>query len=332
MALSPQGSVLVLRALGLGDAVTGVPALRGVRRAWPRRRILLAGPSATGEWLRGLGLVDEVLPTSGLDSPEWPHGVLDAGRHGLVAVNLHGSGPQSHRLLRSVRPARLVAFADAVTGTPGPAWDDDEHEVDRWCRLVRDAGGACGRPDLRLEGTGPPGHHVVVHPGAASPARRWPEHRYAAVVRHLTGRGADVLVTGGPAESGTCSRVAAAASGPGTATSLAGHLDVPALARTVAAARLVVCGDTGVGHLATAFGTASVHLFGPTPPHRWGPSVDQDRHVVLWHGEAGYVGDPHGSAVDPALASIRTEEVVDAVDHLLQRAPVGVPTDEEEQR
>ena len=41
MALS-RPAVVVLRALGLGDLLTGVPALRGLRRALPDHRLVLA--------------------------------------------------------------------------------------------------------------------------------------------------------------------------------------------------------------------------------------------------------------------------------------------------
>jgi hypothetical protein len=81
-------AVLVLRALGLGDALTGIAALRGVRRAWPDRVLVLAAPSLVGDWLRGLGLVDEVLPTAGLLRLFWPPADwVDVRGH--VAVNLH---------------------------------------------------------------------------------------------------------------------------------------------------------------------------------------------------------------------------------------------------
>ncbi|GEK20895.1 glycosyltransferase family 9 protein [Cellulomonas xylanilytica] len=303
--------VLVLRALGLGDALTGIPALRGVRRAWPDRRLWLAAPTATGRWLQELGVVDEVLDTAGLHAP------LRWTGSGHVAVNLHGRGPQSHALLQATGPARLVAFA-AQDHPDGPAWRADEHEVDRWCRLVRGAGGDCDRDDLRLQvGTGRASDEILLHPGAASAARRWPPERWAALARHLASDGHPVTLTGGPDERALCDRILTLA-GPGVR--VAGPLSLAALADRVADARLLVCGDTGVAHLATATGTASVLLFGPVPPTWWGPVIDPDRHVVLWHGDPSRVGDPHGTVIDPALAAIGTDEVVAAADGLLARS------------
>jgi len=52
---------------------------------------------------------------------------------------------------------------------------------------------------------------------------------------------------------------------------LAGRTTLPQLAALVAEASLVVCGGTGIAHLATAVGTPSVVLFGPVPPEHWGP-------------------------------------------------------------
>ena len=146
--MSPASYVVALRALGLGDLLTGVPALRGVRRAWPGAELALAAPEPAGRFLQELGVVDTVLPVSGLDEP-----VPAGGRPAPdVAVNLHGRGPQSHRLLAELAPRRLVGFACAEAGfSDGPAWDEGEHEVDRWCRLVTGAGGACAREDLRLD-------------------------------------------------------------------------------------------------------------------------------------------------------------------------------------
>ena len=82
----------------------------------------------------------------------------------------------------------------------------------------------------------------------------------------------------------------------------------------MAAARLVVCGDTGAAHLATAFATPSVVLFGPMPPALWGPPREGP-HTVLWHGTG--LGDPWGAQVDPALARIDVPEVLAAAQERL---------------
>ena len=92
--------------------------------------------------------------------------------------------------------------------------------------------------------------------------------------------------------------------------------DLLQLAALVARAELVICGDTGVGHLATAYRTPSVLLFGPTPPARWGPR--RGPHTVLW---AGRTGDPHGTDPDPGLLELRPEDVLEA-GRRWTRAPV----------
>jgi ADP-heptose:LPS heptosyltransferase len=311
-------SVLVLRALGLGDAVSGVAPLRGVRRAWPSGRIVLAAPEPTGGWLRRLGLVDEVLSTTGLSPLRW------SGRDGpAVAVNLHGRGPHSHQNLQATRPGRLVAFRCPEAGfDDGPAWKPDEHEVARWCRLVTDAGGVCGPEDLRLPRRRVRGRYVVVHPGAAAVSRRWPAGRWVSVVDALVRRDVDVIVTGTPDERELCARVAA-----GGARDLCGALGLDDLADLIAGAMLVLCADTGVGHLATAYATPSVQLFGPTPPAWWGPAIDPDLHLVLWHGDSSSAstGDPHASALDPVLGRIEVDEVLDGADRMLRDGALRWP-------
>lgn len=307
--------VLVLRALGLGDALTAVPALRGLRRAFPGAVLWLAGPREPAAWLRRHGVVDEVLPTTGLRPLPWhPSGHL--------AVDLHGVGPESRAVLAATGPARLVGFAGE--GHDGPAWDPDEHDVERWCRLVRPLGGRCDAADLRIALTAPrlPAT-AVLHPGAASASRRWPESRWAALAAALTERGLDVVVTGSAREAGLAEAVVthARAALPGIVPRLgvhsaAGTLDLEGLARLVAGATVLVCGDTGVAHLATALGTPSVLLFGPTPPALSGPALDPELHRVLWHGDPAHPGDPFGAAPDAALLEIDVPEVLRAVESL----------------
>ena len=182
--------LLVLRALGLGDLLTAVPALRALRAAHPGATVVVAAPAALATLLGDL--VDEVLDVS------WVRGVPAGARLPVeppdLAVNLHGRGPQSTEVLQALHPGRLVSYG--VTST----WRDDEHEVHRWCRLLEEAGVPADPRALHL----PPLDDeplvrgaVVVHPGAAMPSRRWPVERWAEVARRLPG---PVVVTGGPDE------------------------------------------------------------------------------------------------------------------------------------
>lgn len=316
-------TVLALRALGLGDALTGVPALRGLRRAWPGHRVVLAAPEPIGRWLVGLGVVDAVLPTRGLARLPWPWAGPGGSQDspGRLAVDLHGRGPESHRLLLETRPHALLAFGNARAGHAGPRWDEGEHEVLRWCRLVRSAGGDCGPEDLRLGPPDPPGGRtddVVVHPGAAAPARRWPAERWARVVDALAERGHHVTLTGSAEERDLCRRVRAAAAHGAAVDDRSGRLGLTALADRVSTARLLVSTDTGLAHLATAYGTPSVTLFGPTPPALWGPVIDPGRHVVVWRGRAGDAPrDANAARLDPALARLGAAEVVEACEQAL---------------
>jgi len=313
--------VAVLRALGLGDLLTGVPALRALADAFPQHHRVLATRAPLAPLARCTGAVDEVVPTDGLAGP--PHPRLG---HAAVAVNLHGAGPQSHRLLLAAEPGpgALVAFAHpaVAASAAGPRWRTDEHEVARWCRLLVGHGIPADPGRLDLEpppGPPPDGARgaTLLHPGAGSPARRWPPARFAAVAAAELARGREVVVTAGPGEAALARGVARRAGLPGRAVHAVGD-DVLALGRLVAAAGRVVCGDTGVAHLATALGTPSVVLCGPVSPALWGPPADRPWHRALW---AGRSGDPHAARPDPGLLALSVDDVLQALSGLEARAP-----------
>ncbi|WP_018657114.1 glycosyltransferase family 9 protein [Actinomadura flavalba] len=305
-------SVLLLRALGLGDFLTGVPAYRAVRAAFPGHEIVLAAPPVLTPLARLTGAVDVVVPTVELGPVALP-------RPPELAVDLHGDGPASHRVVEGVGAGRVLEFASAAApDVAGPWWDDGEHEVTRWCRLLAWGGIAADPAALRIDPPRDPGaSHVLVHPGAAYGSRRWPPDRFARVARALRDRGHRVLVSGGGGERALAAEVAERAGLPYTSV-LAGRTGLMELAGYVAAAELVVCGDTGVSHLATACGTPSVTLFGPVSPALWGPPAGSARHLVLWKGgDAGRPGDAHGDAPDPRLLAVTPDEVLDRCDRLV---------------
>lgn len=318
-------AVTVLRAIGLGDLLTAVPALRAIARVFPEERRLLAAPA----WLAPL------LPLIREDGEPCLHGLAETAGLGAdpgrlpqrpaVAVNLHGAGPESHRLLIATGPRRLIAFRnEAVAETAGmPEWDPDEHEARRWCRLLAGFGIEADPGELDVERPRvelPEWAHgaTLLHPGAASAARRWPPQRWAEIARAEREQGREVLVTGSRKEVGLARWIAAEA-GLDPRHEIAGRTDVGTLAAFVAAADVLVCGDTGVAHLATALRVPSVLLFGPTSPRHWGPPADRDNHRVLWDGRSG---DPHADTVDPGLLEVDVAEVLAELDSVHSLAAV----------
>lgn len=307
----PDDTIVVLRALGLGDLLTAVPALRGLRRHYPDARVMLAAPDRYRELAMLTGAIDELLPTACLGD------VRPLAGAPALAVNLHGCGPQSIDHLLAWTPHSVITHCHHGHPTlKGPRWRADLHEVHRWCALLESAGIPCDLSDMTL--TRPPIHFdetgaVVIHPGASAPARQWPADRFAAVAAALRDDGHEVIITGSSGEFDLAHDVASAARLPRTAV-VSGLLDLPGLAALINDSRLVICGDTGVAHLAAATGTASVVLFGPTAPRRWGPRGTAP-HVALW---AGGTGDPHADVPHEGLLLITVSRVLAASRQLLR--------------
>ena len=124
------------------------------------------------------------------------------------------------------------------------------------------------------------GGYWVFAPGAEfGPAKCWPAAHYAELARTLFERdGLPVLLLGSGKEAGLCAQIAAAA--PRACRVLAGQtalLDAMAL---IAAARGVVSNDSGLMHVAAAFGVPQVAVFGSTSPEHTPPLNARAR--VLW--------------------------------------------------
>lgn len=313
--------VLALRALKLGDLLVAVPALRALRRGFADHRLVLAVPGWLEPIVELIDVVDALLPTPGLDEPlPVAPGRVD------VAVNLHGSGPESRGLIDLLAARETIAHrvpeidGDAPADPRMPPWIPDLLERRRWVRLV-EAFGVPGDPDEVALASSPRRTGIegasVLHVGAFYGSRRWPVDRFAAVARSLRDEGHRVVFTGSVAERPRALAVARAA-GFGDEAVLAGALDLPEFAALVEDARLVVSADTGAAHLASAYARPSVVLFGPAAPENWGPPPGP--HLVLTDASRRR-GETFADGPDPALLAVTVDQVLAGARRVLLPGP-----------
>jgi lipopolysaccharide heptosyltransferase II len=206
-------------------------ATKELRRRRYREGVLLT-PSFSSAWLFRWGGVSRLRGTA-TDA----RGVLLRER--VAASELRGvPRTDAYRLLLGLEPA---------TGNGAYRLRPPEELRARWRQRIPVAGSPL----------------VGLFPGANAPARRWPVEGFEAVATELGGRGARIVVLGGPGERALTSRVAAAVPGAFDAGGRTSLLDLAAL---LALCDLVVTNDTGPMHLAGAVGTPTVSLWGPSDP------------------------------------------------------------------
>jgi heptosyltransferase-2 len=138
-----------------------------------------------------------------------------------------------------------------------------------------------------------PARFLAVHPGSGAAAKNWPAERFAAVVRALSAESPWLLVSG-PADDAAAATLARQ---PGAVRAHA--LPPRTLGALLAGAGLFVGNDSGVTHLAAAFGAPTLALFGPTAPAQWAP-LGVNARVVSARG-----GAMDGLSVDEVLEAAR---------------------------
>jgi hypothetical protein len=136
---------------------------------------------------------------------------------------------------------------------------------------------------------------LAVHPGSGSPRKNWPAERFERLVTRLA-EGRPWLLVRGPADEGSgasLERVAGAVA--------ASHLPLRHLGALLARAGAYVGNDSGVSHLAAAWGAPTVALFGPTDPAVWSPVGAR---VVALRAEDGAMDSLSIDMVEDAVRSL----------------------------
>lgn len=203
---------------------------------------------------------------------------IDGDVYGGAAIltSSHQSCLPTALLLRLAGVGRIAAVSHDYPGSlldHRIKGDPDLHEVQRALAVMAQLGFSEGDPHphlrIALEVGDPVDGRVVVHPGAAVPARTLEPSRWTGCVESLARHGYDVVVTGSDEERDVCAVVADFLDRPPI---ILARSDLRGLARVLGSAEVVVAGNTGPAHLAAAVGRPVVSVFPPTvPPSRWAP-------------------------------------------------------------
>ncbi|HEX5474468.1 MAG TPA: glycosyltransferase family 9 protein [Vicinamibacterales bacterium] len=325
-------NILVVRLGALGDVVHAIPAVAALRRAFPSARIDWLVEARHRPMVDLVTAIDSSVVVSRPTLAGWSQAVaaLRAVRYD-TALDLQGL-LKSALLARASGASRVVGFSiwHLREKSARPFYSDAQpveggHVISKNLRLLRAVGvetqtiefpiapvdsDALERLRERLGGRG----FVLINPGAAWPNKRWLPERFGALAAFLRDvRGLVPVVLWGPGEETLADRIVAESSGAAMPAPPTTIPDIVALAR---AAALVVSGDTGPLHIATAVGTPTVSLFGPTDPVRNGPYASDDV-VVSRFDRCGCRYDRRCHQAAWCLAGVEDAEVAAAVQQRL---------------
>ncbi len=350
--------VLVTRLDGAGDVLLAGPAVRAVAAAPDREVTVLCGPAGAAAARLLPGVADVLVwaspwvvnPAPPIDRAALDRFVDDlaarAFAEAVILTSFHQSPLPTALLLRLAGVGRITGASIDYPGTlldvrlrpgdgPGDDLPEDLPEPERALAIAAAAGHRLPAGDPGGLAVLPPPPvdvlladlrdrpYVVLHPGAAVAARRWPATHHRAAAGLLAADGLTVVVTGGPDERDLTAEVAAGAPG---AVDLGGRTDLRALSGVLAGADAVVVGNTGAAHLAAAVGTPVVSLFAPVVPAvRWRPYRVRQ---LLLGDQAAPCRDTRARDCPvpghPCLAGVAPVDVRDAVRRLRATRPMRI--------
>jgi heptosyltransferase-2 len=179
-------------------------------------------------------------------------------------------GLLTHRLKNPRGKPPMVAFYSALAGEPGI-----EADRPRLALAEGEAARVAAAQGLEVGG------YYVFAPGAEfGPSKRWPSAHYAQLATQLD---APVLLLGSAKDGAVCEEITqsvAAAGAPDRCRQLAGRTSLAEAFALIAGARAMVSNDSGLMHVAAAFGLPQVALFGSSSPLHTPPL--NDAATVIW--------------------------------------------------
>ncbi len=320
-------SILIIKPGAIGDLLQMEPVIRELTRQYPHARItMLVGSRVTAELFRHHPHVAETIlfdrkgehrSVAGL-SRLWRR--IRGGGYDLV-LNFQRSNVKNWILVSAAFPCRVLiyhksrktvihAVADHLkTLAPlGISSDDLGLEFFTSPQAELSAERLFRENDLTHKKV------VALNPGASHPVNRWDPRQFAQLADRLAEEsGINVMVIGGKEDLPLAEKIAAFSRS--RLLLLTGKTTLSELGSILKRCDLLVSGDTGPMHLASAVGTRVVALFGAADPVRTGPVGEGDR--VIQSATVACVPCRSRNCANPryleCMEKIAVDEVYEAV-------------------
>jgi heptosyltransferase I len=304
-----MSNILFVKTSSLGDVIHHMPALTDARRHLPEAHFSWVVEEDYAPLVRLHPAVDEVIPVStrrwrqALFSPATWADIRTFMRR--IRVRPYQEVVDTQGLLRSaflIRRAqgrRHGYDRDSIREPLACRYYDVRHTVSRDLHaILRNrtlTGLALGyRPNatidygLQREKLGPAGRYGLLLHATSRPDKLWPQESWIALGNALQAHGVRlVLPWGMPAERVRSVSIADAIPG----AEVPDRQPIDAMARLVAGASFVIGVDTGLVHLAAAFGVPLVAIFVSTRPGLTGPMGPGPIEIVGGEGTMPSVGE-----------------------------------------
>ncbi len=324
--------ILALQLKRIGDLILTAPALFALRQRHPEAHITLAIQDGCRELLPALDFVDDTLIHSRKEgnAPLWWKMVFT---HFDFCLDFTGNDRSALFSVLSKAPKR-VAFQSVRDSSARSIFYNcfvdspvrDCHTVDHYLHLLRCL-------DIEVWGEGIPLHlpewaskkagqvlaardvappYIMIQPGSARSEKYWSAKRWARVIDFCNAETPfPCILTGGrdASEQKHIGEIKAALRSP--CCDLSGSVDLMTLAALARGARLFLSVDSAAMHIAGAFATPQIALFGPTNPFHWRPR--HPRALILAAGNPGPLTEFKPKHAPGAMRDISVSQVTGAI-------------------
>ncbi len=291
-------NILLIKPGAVGDLLQLTPAIRALARRYPETKIsLLVGSAAAATMFLHNSHIHETIVFDRKGAHRSPAGFfrlwkrLRAARYDLV-VNFQRSNVKAWLLASAAFPCKLLVYRKARGRTVHAVVNHLETLaplgiIPEECDL--DLALSCGPEEkayaealFRDEGFSGGRIIVALNPGASNRIKCWSPERFAILADSLIVElGAGIVLVGGGNERDLAERILAGMSH--APLDLIGKTTLLQLGAVLDRCDVLVSGDTGPLHMATAVKTPVVALFGAIDPDRTGPVGEG--HRIIRHDE-----------------------------------------------